>query len=375
MTNHPVLGRASFELPEDVVWLNGAQMSPLHKRARAAAEQAILRKTQPWRGRPASYFPELETARARFGALAGVAPDCVAMVPSCSYAMATAAQNLAVSPGGRIVTQAGQFPSNSLIWRRKADEAGATFTAVGRDPDTEGADALVAAIDARTEIVACDPLFWSDGARLDIQRVARRTREVGAALVLDLTQTLGAAPLDLSAVDPDFAACPTYKWLLGPYGQGFLYVAERHHQGRPLEESDGARERGVGGGYLPGARRFDMGEKAHFHLTPVTIAGLELVLEAGVAAIGDGVRPIAARLADGLAARGWRTPPDHLRSCHILGARPPLGVDPQRVANALEAAGVYVSARDGGLRLSPHLWISPADEALFWAAFDAAATA
>ena len=138
--------------------------------------------------------------------------------------------------------------------------------------------------------------------------VAARCREVGSALVIDATQSLGALPLDLAAIRPDFLACAGYKWLLGPYSLGYLYVAPRWQDGRPLEHNWIARtgsENFAGlvdyqDGYQPGARRFDVGERANFGLMPAGIAGLEQLLRWGQPAI---IETLAARTADIVRAR------------------------------------------------------------------------
>ena len=130
---------------------------------------------------------------------------------------------------------------------------------------------------------------------IDVEAIGRRCRSVGAALVLDTTQSTGALPLDLAAVDPDYLVATSYKWLLGPYSLGFLYVAPRHQQGRPLEEAWIVRRNAhdfrslsdYEEGFAAGARRFDMGERANFALLPVAGAAIGQLLDWGVANIAE----------------------------------------------------------------------------------------
>ena len=86
-------------------------------------------------------------------------------------------------------------------------------------------------------LASISSVHWSDGGVVDLGRVAPALRAQGAALLVDATHAAGVLPLDVNALDPDFVVFPTYKWLLGPYGRAFLYVAKRHQNGMPLEQT------------------------------------------------------------------------------------------------------------------------------------------
>jgi selenocysteine lyase/cysteine desulfurase len=201
---------------------------------------------------------------------------------------------------------------------------------------------------------------------LDVEAIARRCRSVGAALVLDTTQSAGALPLDLSAVDPDYLAAASYKWMLGPYSVGFLYVAPRHQQGQPLEEGwitrKGADDFRTLSSYSqelePNARRFDMGERSNFALLPVAGAAIEQLLAWGVANIAETLgamnASIGARLEPlGIQASPWRAP-------HYLSVRFP-GGPPDGIEAELAAADIHVSLRGNSMRITPHLYNNEAD--------------
>ena len=133
-----------------------------------------------------------------------------------------------------------------------------------------------------------------DGSKIDLQQVGERARSVGAGLVIDASQSLGASALDLERIKPDFVTAVGYKWLLGPYGLGYLYVAPRWREsGVPLEQSWLTRAGSEDfrclvdytDEYRPGSRRFDMGEFPQFVLTPMAVAALKQILSWGVARI------------------------------------------------------------------------------------------
>lgn len=355
--------RALFDIPRDVAYLNTAYMSPLSREAVAAIDRGARMKARPWELTIPDFYEAPDRARALFAGLVNADAAGVALVPSASYGVETAAKNIAVGPGRRVVLLADQFPSNVYPWRRKVAETGGEIVAVAPEPGAPATEAVLKAIDERCAVAALPNLLWTTGALVDLAAVRRRCDEVGAALVLDLTQSAGAMETDFSAIRPDFAAAAAYKWLLGPYATGFLYVAPERRDGAPLEEGWIARKdsRDFSGltaytdDYEPGALRFDMGERANFALTPGLIAGLELLTRWGPANIGETLAARTAGLSRRIAALGLSPTPDAARGPHFLSAGLPAGAPADLLAR-LAARGVHLSARGGALRITPHLW-------------------
>ncbi len=360
--------RALFDLPREVAWLNCAYMSPLLTEAVEIGRAAVARKARPWTLRPADFIAEPDRARALFARLMGADAEGMALVPAASYGLATAALNLPLSPGRTVVVAAEQFPSNVHVWRARSAEAGASLVTAAPGPDGDLTAALLAAIDERTAVVACAQVRWTDGALVDLVRVGAAARDAGAALVLDLTQSAGALPLDFAAVRPDFVTAACYKWLLGPYGTGFLWVAPHRRDGRPLEETwlgragaeDFARLVDYRDAYRPGARRFDMGEAPNFALLPMVSAALERLIAWDPAAIQATLAARTASIAARAAALGLTPATPGPRAGHYLGLGFPEG-PPPGLPDRLAAAGVHVSLRGSALRVTPHLYNDDAD--------------
>jgi selenocysteine lyase/cysteine desulfurase len=355
--------RHLFDLPGDVAYLNCAYMSPLLRRAAEVGAAALARKCRPWTISSDDFFADSERARKLFAALLGATADDVAIVPAASYGLALAAANLPLAPGLRILVLAEQFPSNLYTWRELAQRAGGAVVTVERPADGDWTGAVLAGLDERVAIAALPHCHWTDGGLLDLVAIGRRCRAVGSALVLDLTQSLGALPLDLAAVDPDFLVCAGYKWLLGPYSLGYLYVAPRHHGGRALEQNWIARQGSedfaslslYSERYQPGARRFDVGERSNFALLPVSIVALEQLLAWRVAAIAATLAARTQAIAERAAGLGLRATAPERRAGHFLGLRFPQGVPPGLPEHLAEER-VYVSLRGDSLRVTPHLY-------------------
>lgn len=357
--------RALFDLPPHVAYLNCAYMGPLSHATAAAAHAGIDRKRRPWAVMPADFFTLADHARATFARLLGApaTADDIALVPAASYGMAIATANLPLAAGQRVLVLAEEFPSTILSWRERTRAAGAELVTIPRPTNHDWTGAILAAIDDRTAVAALPAVHWIDGVQLDLVRIGARLRAVGAALALDLTQSLGAAPFPLADIDPDFAVVAAYKWLLSPYSTGFLYVAPRRQAGRPIEHHWFARagaqnfsSLGYPDDFQAGARRFDVGEPANFGLLPGTVAAVEQILDWGV----DRIAATAGTFTDAIATRaerlGFQAVPTALRARHYLGLRHPDGL-PETLGTALAQQGVYVSIRGGQtLRITPHVY-------------------
>jgi kynureninase len=155
--------RHLFDIPREIAYLNCAYMSPLMTRLVEIGHDAVARKARPWQIRPPDFFSGPELARTRFAELIGADPDGIALVPAASYGLATAAANLPLGPGQRILLVEDQFPSNVHCWHARAAEAGAEIGVVRPGPDGDLNAALLGAIDARTAIVTTNTLHDSAG--------------------------------------------------------------------------------------------------------------------------------------------------------------------------------------------------------------------
>ena len=314
------------------------------------------------------WFEAPEERRSLFARLLGVHPDGVALVPAASYGMAVAARNLTARSCQQVLVLADDFPSGVNTWRAFARKHGVEVLTVRRESEQNWTDAVPGALDDRVAIASVPSAHWTDGALIDLVRVGERARACGARLVVDATQSLGAVELDLAAARPDYLVAAGYKWLLGPYGLSYLYVAEEHRDGEPLEENwisragseDFAGLADYRDDYLPGGRRFDVGERASFELTPMANAALRQLLDWKVANIEAALSGITGEIEDAARELGIAISSDGARGPHMIG----LLLPPERCASAPDAlgrAGVHVALRGRALRISPHLHVTGDD--------------
>jgi len=369
--------RHLFDIPDDIAYLNCAYMSPLMTRVVDAMARGTAGKVHPWTYWPADFFTHAETARGGFARLIGGGADDVAIVPSASYGVAIAANALPVGKDAEIIVLADQFPSNVYPWREKARDAGAQLTALERPSGGDWTEIILNALTPRTAIVALPHCHWTDGSLIDLVKIGAAVRENGAALVLDLTQSLGALPFDVTEVQPDFMVAAGYKWMLGPYTLGYLYVAPRWQEAEPLEHNwinragseDFSRLIDYQDGFQPGARRFDMGERANAGQLMGSIAAMDQINDWTPEAIS---RTLGARnrmIAERAEKLGLNVGNRALSAPHFIGLRIPGGV-PDGLLAALAAKGVFVSMRGDALRVTPHLYNTDADIDRFFGALE-----
>ncbi|MDZ7773268.1 MAG: aminotransferase class V-fold PLP-dependent enzyme [Balneolaceae bacterium] len=375
-----------FHLEEGHHYLNCAFLSPLLKSAEAAGVEGIRAKTCPWEVTPDRFFEDGNLLRARFAELVNApSADRVALMPAVSYGVATAVKNLprpgkgrAWGHGGsgkpRIVLNDEQFPSNVYAWQRFAREQGCEIHTVEAPETVDGRGAawnerLLEAITDDTLAVALAPLHWTDGTLFDLEAVGRRCRETGSYLIVDGTQSVGALPFDVQAVQPDALFCAGYKWLLGPYSMALGYFGERLLDGVPLEEGWlNRRESEDFAGlvdyqpeYQPGARRYDVGQSSNFVLVPMMLRAVEQLLKWGPAEIQRYCRELTAPLAGELPVRGYRLENPDFRAHHLFGIRLPSGLTNEELKTRLGARNIHVSLRGSAVRISPNVYNTEED--------------
>jgi selenocysteine lyase/cysteine desulfurase len=360
--------RAAFNVPEDVAYFNTANLAPQLHAVRAAGEAALESRGRPWAISSADWFVDVERLRSLFAQIIGASAEGVALVPATSYGFALAAAILPLDAGRRVLVLAEEYPSGIYTWRAAARRTGAEIFTVTREPGQTWTEAVLAALDESVGIVSVPNVHWTDGALVDLDPIAARCRDLGARLVIDGSQSVGAMPLDLGELQPDFLVSVGYKWLLGPFSAGYLYVAEEHRQGEPLEENwiqragseDFARLVEYRDEYQPGARRFDGGARTKFELTPMAIAALEQIVEWEVPRIAATLARRTSEIAQRAADLGLDPVPDGQRGPHLLGVRLPESAR-GRALSALAEVNCFAAVRGSSLRISPHLHTTDAD--------------
>jgi selenocysteine lyase/cysteine desulfurase len=371
--------RDLFEMPRDICFLNSASYSPLPRPVLEAGRAAVGRKGQPWRLDASFANAQYERPRTAAARLINADPADIALIPSVSYGVATAAKLVTVARGTRVIVLQNDHSSPVLEWQARADAQGFTVETVRSPGDGDWTAAVLAAIERSgappVGLASISSLHWSEGVLIDVEKIGAALRRQGAMFLIDGTQSVGVLTMDVRSLDPDFVIFPTYKWLLGPYGRAFIYVAKRHQDGVPLEQTASGRrdvraENAVyftDPRYVADARRFDMGERDHFVSLEMAAIGMEMVAGWGLPAIAQRLAMLTDRIADGVRGIGVGVLDKHLRAPHVLSLTFKDGALAGLV-EGLAADGVYVAPRLGRMRVSPHVFNDETDADRFVAA-------
>ena len=345
-------------------------MSPMPLSVTEAGNLALSGKQDPTTIRQEDFFSGQENLKREFAALCNISDyRNVAIIPSVSYGMATVAKNIRGKKGGRIIIASEQFPSNVYPWQdlARSQELEMIIVSPPDQPTGRGKqwnENILKAIDERTVIVAIGNVHWADGTKFDLMRIRKATRDAGALLIIDGTQSVGALPFDVGQVDPDALICAGYKWLMGPYSLGLAYYGEQFRDGQPLEHnwinrynSENFRNLvNYEHRFQPGMTRYDMGEKSNFILVPMLQEAIRLLNEITPAAIQEYCRNISTDALEHLSQAGWWVEEPDYRANHLFGLRPPTGVDITEAADRLIRNNVYVSLRGSVIRVSPNIY-------------------
>jgi selenocysteine lyase/cysteine desulfurase len=356
--------RSRFPIFERLVYINSCSQGALSDAVRAAYDDYL----RDWdeQGAPWEYWVErTEAARASFARLVNAGEDEIAVTTSLSAGVSALATGLRFGRRSKVVLTDWEFPTVGQIWH--AQEArGARVVHVAESADgTIPLERFAAAIDDDTLLVSITHVCYRNGAMVDVDGVVRLARERGALVLLDAYQTAGSLPIDVRALDVDFLAAGTVKYLLGSAGLGFLY-ARREVVERVWPTATGwFADRDIFAmdvhDYSPAATaaRFQSGTPP-IPAIYAGIAGIELMQAIGTAETREHVQALNARLIDGVDELGARlaTPRDPDRRGALICIA---STDVDELVRALARDGIVTSSRDGNLRISPHCYNSVQD--------------
>ncbi len=374
--------RHLFNLPEDATYLNCAYMSPMLKSVAQKGIHAIYGKEDPTTIKAEDFFNNTRKLREEFARLIEVAdPNQCAIIPSVSYGMATVANNLKADRGDNIIVTDEQFPSNVYAWHSLAKERGIEVNVVaapkGEARGKRWNELILEAINPRTKMVAIGHVHWADGTRYDLKAIRKRSREVGAILVIDGTQSIGALPFSVREFEPDAVITAGYKWLMGPYSSGVAYYGEYFANGKPIENNwmnrlkseEFANLVNYQEAYQPGSVRYEVGESANFILTPMLTEAIRQINAWGPENIQNYCEKLTATYLEELQEMGFQVESPEFRGNHLFGVRLPEHMPLEPIKNYFSEQKVFVSYRGNSIRVAPHVYNTETDMEALLAGF------
>ncbi|MEO6056010.1 MAG: aminotransferase class V-fold PLP-dependent enzyme [Gemmatimonadales bacterium] len=375
------LRRAEFPWADETIYLNNASIGPLPERTRLALDAFNRRRATPFRLPDRELFGTLAESRRLIADLLSAAPEEVALTVNTGFGLGVIARALPLRPGDVVLVSDREFPANVYPWLRLREtgvEVELVPTTAAGWPDE--ARLLSRLEDPRVRVLAVSLVQFSNGYRVDLAALSAATRATGAFLVVDAIQAVGQLPVDLRETPVDVLACGGQKWLLSPWGSGFVYVRrELIATLRPpvtgwmaFEGTDDLTRLTTYDDTLRAdARRFELITLPFQDFAGMNVS-LGLLLELGV----ERIQAHLGRLHEPVLAWAARTgtrvvsPPGEHGSGIVCLAPDDVGEAFRR----LKAARIVCSLREGAIRLSPHVYNTVQEMERVCAVLDGSAT-
>lgn len=349
----------------DAIFLNAASTGPLPQRTVDVLAEWAQRRATPHALKDDVLFETLARSRQLIADLIGAKPGEIACAVNTGYGVNVAARALPLSPGDVILTPDLEFPANIYPWMAAAEDRGLEYRRLPLEHGILDEEALLRELDDHA--VKCMAISWvgfATGYRADLARIGRVCRSRGIYFVVDAIQGLGACTLDVRSAEIDILACGAQKWLLSPWGSGFVYV--REELARTLEPpivswmaprgtDDFRRLLEYDLTWRDDARRFELVTLPFQDFAGMN-ASLELFMELGPASVVEHITRLADEIVEWAESRSdieLVTPSAREKRAGIVSIRPRDGA---RVSERLREAGVTHSFREGAIRLAPHIY-------------------
>lgn len=351
-------------------YLNCAYQGPFPKSTVQRIHEAIELKRDPVRMKPGHFFEITESVRSRVADLVGATSTEIAITNSATQGIGLVASGLGLKAGDEVVIGSGNFPSNLFTWLHLR-RIGVVVRVVKPVKSAMRVEDVAAAMTPRTRVLALDWVEYTSGTRNDLAAMGEVAHRHGSVFVVDGTQGVGAWELNIHALPVDALVVAAYKWLLGPYGTGFVYLTHGLQERLDLKTVNWLTvQGGEDFSSLPSdsftlprmARIFDVPATASFLNLYGMDASLEFIQKAGVNTVAAHCTRLLDRLAKGVEDRGFRlsiTAPE--RRSTILSFMGDSAETTEKAYKKLEAEHVALSLRQGMIRVSPYLYNSETD--------------
>ena len=360
-----------FEI-EDATYLNTAAHAAMPRVTLRAVQNSIEANKFPHHLDDAVFFEAPIRIRASLSKMIGARPEEIAVTAGAGAGIATVAHFLTWKPGDEVITAKGEFPVQYATWKPLEERESVKLKIAAPRDRFITADDLIAAMTPRTRVVSVSHVRFDDGSLLDAARVAAACHAQGALLVLDVSQSCGAVPMDVHDLGADFLVCAGYKWLLSPYGTGFFWAKSEHQDtGRPgpFSWTSQATDSFFALSYTDpkpsrSAKRWDSVEAAtyfNFNLAAMD-ASVDFVLRVGPALVREHNRQLLDFLFEHLpkdCVPASPLDPTQRGPCGSFIARTPEKT--VELYQKLQKENIIVSLREGRIRVSPHLFNSERD--------------
>lgn len=358
------LRESEFPWTAETTYLNNASIGPIPERTRRAVDAFTAKRTAPYLLPDRDLADVLLQARRAVATLVNADLDEVGLATNTSHGLNLAAQSLPLRSGDTVLVSDKEFPANVYPWlmlrKRGINVELADTTPEGWPNESYLLERLG---DPCVRVLAISHVQFANGYRADLDTLGAACRANGAFLVVDAIQGLGQYPVDVKATPIDILASGGQKWLLSPWGSGFVYVRRELMEflepavtgWMAFEQTDDFSQLTT---YDPtlrnDGRRFES-VTLPFQDFAGMVESVSMLLAIGIDRIAAYLRAINEPLYRQARAGKLRlaSPIDESKSSAIVC------VAPDRLAETyhnLKRANIVCSMREGMIRFSPHLY-------------------
>lgn len=357
-----------FSIPEGTHYLNCAYKAPLLKSAEEAGLKALIRERNPASISSDIFFEDAEQVRQLFGELVGCHYSQVAIIPSTSYGFSSVLNNTPSKKNGNAITIKDAFPSGYFsLTRWCAENSNSLIVVEPTDPIKVGESwnaNILSQISDTTSVVLLPHVHWMNGIRFDLETIGKKCKEVGAKLLVDGAQSVGALDIDVDKYHIDALICASYKWLFGPYSIAIAYISDFYKDGKPLEETwmnrtnakDFSQLATYDSNYTPSAGRYNVGQSSHIITMPMLKASLTQVISWQPKYIQAYCKTLTEPLIEYLNSLSVSFEDKTYLSNHLCSLKLPLHINMQKLNENLKTHNVTVSMRGSNLRVSVNVF-------------------
>jgi cysteine desulfurase / selenocysteine lyase len=358
-----LLRAQEFPWAAETIYLNHASVGPLPERTRVALEAFNRKRAAPHQLPDRDLMTMLSDSRRLAAELVGAAAEEIALSINTGFGLSLAARALPLQAGDIVLASDREFPANVYPWMMLKDQGVVLELAPTTPEGWPDEEYLLERVqDPRVRVLAVSLVQFSNGYTVDLARLSAATRASDTYLVVDAIQGLGQVPVDLRKTTVDILACGAQKWLLSPWGSGFVYVRrELIPDLRPavtgwmaFEGTDDFTRLTQYNDNLRGdARRFELITLPYQDFAGMN-ESLRLLLDLDVSRIQQHLRRLHQPVLEWAGRAGAPVvSPTGERASGILCVAPS---DVGSAFGALKQARIICSLREGAIRLSPHAY-------------------
>ncbi|MBI4228563.1 MAG: aminotransferase class V-fold PLP-dependent enzyme [Deltaproteobacteria bacterium] len=366
--------RVEFPVTKKFIYLDHAAVAPLSKRVKDAVIKFLTEATESAFFKYSYWMGRVEEIRGKCAELVGSEKGEIAFVKNTSHGISLVAEGLGWREGDNVIVFEREFPSNIYPWLN-LERKGVKVKFIPARGNMIYIDDIEKMMDTNTRLLSISSVQFSNGFRVEMDRLGEMCRKKKILLFVDAIQSLGIVPMNVRELGIDFLTSDGHKWLLGPEGAGIFYCRKDLAEilkpsligwKSVVNENDYDH---IDFRLKTNSLRFEEGSLNVMGIMALG-AAVDLLLEVGIDRINRRILDLGDLILEESEKRGLeiRSPKDRK---HRAGINSITGnFNPVDVKDRLRATGILVNIRSGAIRVAPHFYNTDDEILTFFSELD-----